>query len=104
MKHIEVHVIEQDTDVASALSSGLLLVEDLDGASCTHCSESVAYVDGVFIAFAIVLDEMDEPILMCMECVAPITDALAMPEHTSFEDLFIAEEEFDDFDLLEEDD
>jgi hypothetical protein len=99
MKHIEVHVIEREDDVASALSSGLLMVGDLDGASCSDCSERVAYVDGAFIAFAVVLDEMDEPWFLCEECVAPVVEPSITSNQTSFEDLFIADEEFDDFDL-----
>jgi hypothetical protein len=98
MRHIEVHVIESETDVATALSSGLLEVTDIDeDVHCNHCSDRVAYVDGEFVAFAVAIDEMDEPWFVCLVCSEPVVE----PEDTtlSFIDLLIADEELDDFDL-----
>jgi hypothetical protein len=99
MRHIEVHVIESETDVATALSSGLLEVTDLDGdVQCNHCSEGVAYVDGEFVAFAVAIDELDEPWFVCLVCSEAVVEAEDVPT-SSFEELFITDEEFDDFDL-----
>jgi hypothetical protein len=103
MKHIEVHVLESDADIAPALNIGLLTLADLDdGAKCSACSEKVAYVNGVFTPFAVGLDEMDEPWLMCITCI----EALLAPEEadtTSLDELFLVDEEFDDFDLEDDD-
>jgi len=98
MRHIEVHVIESETDVATALSSGLLEVTDLDGdVQCNHCSDGVAYVDGEFVAFAVAIDELDEPWFVCLVCSEPVVEA--EDTGSTFVDLFIADEELDDFDL-----
>jgi hypothetical protein len=103
MKHIEVHVLESEEDIPTALNVGLLTLTDLDGdLHCSACSERVAHVNGVFHAFAIAIDEMDEPWIVCVGCVEPLL-APEDREVSSFEDLFIADEEFDDFDLEDDD-
>jgi hypothetical protein len=99
MKSFEVHVIEARPDVDGAIISGLLEPDDLDGAKCSACSERIANTPLGFEPFAVVLDDGDECWFTCLECSA---DVLAPEEVVSVEDLFAAEEEFDTFDLTDD--
>lgn len=101
MRHIELHIIEADADIQSAINVGLLELGDLDGSNlkCTACAESVGHVDGVFYEFAVALDG-DDKWYVCSDCVADISEPV--PAHTSYEDLFAAEEEFEEFKLTDD--
>jgi len=98
MRHIELHIIEADADIQSAINVGLLEPGDLNGApvKCVACSEEVGHVDGVFYEFAVVLDDRSKW-FVCLDCVEDIAEP--SPAVTSYEDLFAAEEEFEQFSL-----
>jgi hypothetical protein len=100
MRSLEVHVIDTRDDIDGALLVGLLEPDDLDGAKCAACNERVASVLGEFVPFAVVLDDGDGCWLVCGDCSG---DVLAPQESVSIEDLFAREEEFDSFDLTDDD-
>lgn len=100
MKSFEVHAIEAREDIDGAILAGLLEPDDLDGAQCAACSERVANTPLGFEPFAIVLDDGDQCWFACLECSA---DVLAPEDSVSIEDIFAREEEFDSFDLTDDD-
>ena len=71
MRHIEVHVLETDADVSLALTSGLIELDDLDGATCSDCEESVGHADDTFYTFCVVLNE-DDYWFVCEDCATPV--------------------------------
>lgn len=69
MQHIEIHVIESDRDIDSAVECGLLDGPfDID--PCEHCDEEVGVL-GNFHPFVIVLNGDDQWIL-CYDCSLPL--------------------------------
>jgi hypothetical protein len=72
MMHIEIHVIQTDRDVDAAVQCGLL-----DGPfevePCHNCDAEVGSL-GDFEPFAIVLDETDDPWIVCYDCALPIIE------------------------------
>lgn len=101
MKSFEVHSIETRGDIDGAVLAGLLEPSDVDGAACAACSEKVAMVNGGFVPFSVVLDERDECWFVCADCSLDVLDPA--DSEVSLEELFSAEEEFDDFDLTDDD-
>jgi hypothetical protein len=101
MRSVELHVIETDADVESATIAGLADVGELDDVECAACYEDVGHVNGVFYAYALILDELEQWIV-CTGCAAPVLEADTSTE--SVTDLFAADEEFDAFELTDEED
>jgi len=73
MKSIELHVLESDADIDSAMTAGLIDIDDIDGATCAACYEDVGYVGSRFYAYAIVLDDVAQWTL-CATCIEPVVD------------------------------
>lgn len=75
MQHLEVHVIESETDIDLALQAGVLTVDQLGHTQCLECATGVAYSgeDG-FAAFAIVINEHNQDWSVCMQCAGPMVD------------------------------
>ena len=61
MRSLEVHLLETDTDLGSALKAGLLLPEHLRETACSDCGESIGHANGEdsFEPFCVVIDETD---------------------------------------------
>lgn len=95
MRSIELHVMETDTDLDSGVLAGLLDNDELDGVECSACYEDVGHVNGVFYAFAVVLDDVDQW-YVCTSCSSNV---LNPTDVSSIEDIFSADEEFDEFEL-----
>jgi hypothetical protein len=94
MRHIEVHVIETESDAASAERCGLPAEPNLV-TECADCGDDVGALD-TFEPYCVVLDDKDHWYL-CTYCAEPVTD----PELDV--DLYIAEP-LDDDDFIEIDD
>ena len=71
MRHIEVHVIETESDAASAERSGLPADPNLVTA-CADCGDDVGALDR-FEPYCVVLDGEAEWYL-CTYCAEPVTD------------------------------
>jgi hypothetical protein len=76
MRSLEVHYFETERDLSLALSSGLVLPEQLASTDCTECSDKVCYSDPTceFTPFVLVVDENDQDWVVCEECASPILD------------------------------
>ena len=78
MQHIEIHVIESDRDIDSAVECGLL-----DGPfaldPCEHCGEEVGTL-GHFHTFVIVLNG-DDQWTLCYDCALPLFDPNASDDY-----------------------
>lgn len=94
MQHIEIHVIESDRDIDSAVECGLL-----DGPfairPCEHCDAELGAL-GTFHPFVIVLNGDDEWTL-CYECSFPLFEPTPL---TDADDDDLDEDEPDDGFLL----
>lgn len=75
MRSLEVHYFETEHDLDGALSSGLVLPEQLLATDCSDCNAKLAYSGAKkFTPFVFVLDENDQDWLVCEECASPILD------------------------------
>jgi hypothetical protein len=76
MRSLEVHLVETDADLGSALKAGLLLPQHLTETACSDCGESIGHAGGPdsFEAFCVVIDETDRDWVVCTECAAPVID------------------------------
>ena len=102
MRSIEVHLIETASDVDTAIRNGLVAdPAELDHVECAACSDVVGLVDGVFYEFALLLDERDECWFICYPCIEDVVDPRAATD-SSFEDLYVDDDEFDTFDLTDD--
>jgi hypothetical protein len=99
MRSIEVHIIENGSDIDTAFASGLLESTDLDIDECSACSRGIGHAGGIsgFVPFALVQDEADEPWFVCTVCAAPVTDS-ADGVYEPYEE---PDEEFDEFTLFD---
>jgi hypothetical protein len=74
MKHIELHVINNETDATQAEETGLTTFGVFE--VCENCDEAIGYTPNGFYPCVIVLsvDQNDEDIefLLCDACVSPI--------------------------------
>lgn len=96
MRHIEVHVIETESDVLTAVQCGLLN-DPNHVAACADCETAVGALR-TFEPYCVVLDGDDEWYL-CLECAEVVTD----PSPDAF-DIELLDDEFDDFDRFGDDD
>lgn len=71
MRHIEIHVIENETDTLSACNSGLLN-DPFVVAACSDCGDDVGALE-VFEPYCLVLDGESEWFL-CTYCAEPVTN------------------------------
>jgi hypothetical protein len=71
MRHIEIHIIETESDAASAEQCGLLSDRFLV-TQCWDCGDDVGALDR-FEPYCLVLDDHDEWYL-CTYCAEPVTD------------------------------
>ena len=101
MRSIELHVINTASDVDTVLSNGLAEPEELDLAECAACSDEVGQVDGLFHAFALLLDERDEPWFVCYGCLEDIIDPQPLTEGVL--SYVHDDEEFEQFTLGDDD-
>lgn len=72
MRHIELHTVESTRDIDSAITAGLLDIDDIDGAECFRCYEEVGYVNGEFYSYAIALDDTHQW-TVCAACAVTVT-------------------------------
>lgn len=101
MRHIELHMLETDSDLDLALQAGLLEPEQLVSTVCSDCDEYVAHVGDEFIPFAVVLDDKDRVWFVCEDCSAPVTDgAIEVTREVSLEGLI--DEEFQSQSLFDD--
>lgn len=99
MKSIELHLLETARDVDTAIQSGLVEPDALNGLVCMACSDEVGHLtDLPFAPFAVLLDERDIPWFLCGECVSEVIDPSIAFSVSSVEQLFATGEEFDDLD------
>jgi hypothetical protein len=82
MRSIELHVINTASDVDTVIKNGLAEPEELDLAECAACSDEVGQVDGLFHAFALLLDERDEPWFACYACLEDVIDPQPLTDST----------------------
>jgi len=101
MRSIELHVINTASDVDTVIQSGLAEPEELDLAQCAACSDEVGQVNGVFLEFALLLDERNVPWFICYECLEDVVDPQPLTDASlSYLD---DEEEFEKFSLGDDD-
>lgn len=96
MRHIELHVVETETDAFSAVACGLLEDPALVTA-CVDCGDDVGALE-VFEPYCIVLDDQDRWFL-CTYCAEPVTDP---GESTEYLDDFSDDDEDDRFVILDD--
>ena len=62
MRSLEVHYFETERDLSLALTSGLILPEQLVITGCSECKEKLAYsgTQAEFTPFVLVVDENDQ--------------------------------------------
>lgn len=74
MQHIELHVINNETDAEQAEDLGLISFRTFE--NCENCEEQIAYTANGFYPCVIVLtiDDYDNDIefLLCCDCVRPV--------------------------------
>lgn len=98
MRHIEIHVIETESDTASAVACGLLTDPYLVTA-CADCGDDVGSLEQ-FEPYCIVLDDEDQWYL-CTYCAEPVTDPEVRIE--IYDALpFDAEDDDDDFVVVDD--
>jgi hypothetical protein len=75
MRHIELHIIETDSDVALALFAGVLSTDQLDFTECDVCGEPIGHSTETdsFEQFVVVLEDEIE-YLICTDCASPIIE------------------------------
>jgi hypothetical protein len=100
MRHIELHTVDNERDVAAAVSSGLL--DDYFPLTvCAACSDGVgsSAADANFVPYVICLDD-DSRWYLCDECAADVLE----PNFALDDDnlLFDDEDYEDDFRLLDD--
>ena len=75
MRSLEVHYFETERDLELALTSGLILPEQLIITDCTECKEKLCYSSSKdFTPFVLVVDENDQDWIVCETCAGPILD------------------------------
>lgn len=79
MRNIELHVMENNADVGDGITSGLLEIEELDGAECAACAEEVGHIAGTFFPYAVALDE-ESQWLVCTECATDVLETSPIDE------------------------
>lgn len=102
MRSLEVHVLETETDVALALSSGVLLPEQMVMTECSDCEDLVGLRASRFEPFVVVIDEHDQDWTVCSDCARPIVDyvnAYFPPTVESYYGNPFVEDELEPFDL-----
>jgi hypothetical protein len=99
MRHIELHTIDTQQDVVSAVSSGLL-EEHFPLTECAACADAVgsSAADADFVPYVLCLDD-ESRWFLCEDCAEVVLD----PKFDSQEDLFDSEEDDDDDFLLLDD-
>ena len=75
MRHIELHVIETDSDIQLALFAGVLSTDQLAITECDVCDETIGYSTETdsFEQFVVVL-EADIEYSICTDCASPIIE------------------------------
>lgn len=101
MRHIELHTVENERDVASAVTSGLL-DEHFPLTVCAACSDGVgsSAASANFVPYVICLDD-ESRWYLCEDCAADVLE----PDFSSDEEdalLFDNEDYEDDFRLLDD--
>jgi hypothetical protein len=99
MRHIEIHVIETETDAHSAVSCGLLTDAQLV-AACADCGDDVGALN-TFEPFCLVLDDEDIWYL-CTYCAEPVTDPEDDRSYISLTDIASEDDEDDDFVVVDD--
>lgn len=108
MRSIEVHLLETASDIDAALMNGLLSPSQVNGLHCAACSDEIGHASGVsteylsFQAFAVLLDERDEPWFICYDCLEEVIEPITPVADTRYSTLFDDDDEFERFDLLDD--
>ena len=94
MRHIEMHTIETDADVISAVSSGLL-DEHFPLTVCAACSDEVGSSAAAanFVPYVVCLDD-ESRWYLCEDCAEVVLD----PHFASSDDELLISEDIDDED------
>lgn len=100
MRHLELHVLETETDIDLAIQAGVLRTEQLASAECAECGDFVGHASNGFAAFTVVIDETDADWALCLECSAPVVDNPLQYTAPSLK-LVALSETFDEDDLEE---
>lgn len=76
MRSLEVHYFETERDLELALTSGLILPEQLIVTDCSECKDKLCYSNPTcdFEPFVLVVDENDQDWVVCEDCASPILD------------------------------
>lgn len=100
MQHLEIHVLETETDIDLALQSGILTVDQLGHTECSECSSGVAYSgEAGFEPFLVVINEHDQDWPVCLDCASPVLEQVPSKGHTSYE--MLIDDELEDLEDLE---
>lgn len=94
MRHIEMHTIETDADVVSAVNSGLL-DEHFPLTVCAACSDGVgsSAASANFVPYVVCLDD-ESRWYLCEDCAEVVLD----PNFASSDDELLISEDIDDED------
>jgi hypothetical protein len=101
MRSLELHVIESETDIQLALSSGVLLPEQMVMTECSDCEDLIGLRASSFEPFVVVIDEHDQDWTVCGDCARPIVDYVNAYFPPTVESYYLApfiDEELDPFD------
>lgn len=79
MRNIELHVMENTSDIGDGITAGLLEIEDIDGAECATCAEDVGHRAGTFYPYAVALDDKSQW-NVCTDCAGPVIDSSPIQE------------------------
>jgi len=77
MKHIELHVIDDERHAKQAEDTGLTEFAVFE--YCSECDEQIAYTANGFYPCVLVLTEINNEeieFLLCQECINPILNSL----------------------------
>lgn len=76
MRSLEVHYFETERDLSLAMTSGLILPEQIASTGCSDCSSKLGYsgTQTEFTPFVFVVDENDQDWVVCEDCASPILD------------------------------
>lgn len=99
MRHIELHTIESETDVVSAVTAGLL-DEHFPLTECAACSDALgsSAASANFVPYVLCLDD-ESRWFLCEDCAEVVLD----PKFDSDEgDLLLDDYDDDDFRLFDD--
>ena len=98
MRSLEMHHFQTERDLSLALTSDLILPEQVAATQCIECEDRVCYSNGnEFIPFVLVVDENDQDWVVCEDCASPILDSVDSFFPPVVKSHFAPDEDFDVF-------